>query len=369
MKLTKKITALLCLAAISVSVFAGCSEDEAPTSSAADANNADFVTADSSEAGDSANTSDSDTLEVEALEDYSKYNSYSTLSDIIYEVDNYFYVYDAIVIPGETFEISPDFIIDDYLNLIGDLGVTSSDYLVESAVEYIGEEPSYNTVDGTVKPAADAILAVMDVMYELQTFENEMLFADEFDTAKAQELHTKLNSLYDNYYNTTLAFTDSFDVLAEATALKAMEQQLANNELIVYHSNMALEIFLDFDEIVWATVDENGTVYPDAATVRPLAEEVVSHLESLLVALKDPDQISKVYNLSEGTFAQFGSQMLTPEAVQLVVTSSYQDYLDAMNAFIADLDAGVDTTDSYYKAYEHMEVTIDTYNNYLIEKA
>ena len=149
----------------------------------------------------------------EVQEDYSKYNAYLKIADIISDdIEPALSYYFENVDYAETFAV-----IGDYSAI--EEGVRfyiATTYTVEEAMKYAKEEPAYPKADAAMTAMGDSMIQVMEALEDLASY---MSF-DDFEKdnmAKAPEIHAQLWQALQVYDVYSVNFLDAISEMASAT--------------------------------------------------------------------------------------------------------------------------------------------------------
>ncbi len=359
--MTKRLLTLIVATMLTMTTFVGCDNStEAPVTADSSAvfSTETTETAETTESSSEANVSDESI--VEETDDYLKFNQYSDLDTLIYEFDSLIYLYDTIVVPGETFQLAEGYYFSDLTGAMSGNAVTVSTagMKMDTVAQMVDVEPSYPEIDAIVEDTVAIMHQVRDIFLEIQTMPTENV-----DTARAQELHSLLNSIYDEYMNTTLAYSEAFWAVNEIVTEQSLQQQLENNELISYHGSMIIELSADLDEVVFANMDDTtGAIVVDSATIQPLVAEIDGHVDSFLGAMSDPEQIAIFDEVANGNVLYSAAE------IQETIITNYAVIKDLNAILMETANTGGDISEIYWTIYDHVDTCITIYNQYLIEK-
>lgn len=302
-------------------------------------------------------SSAADDTSADAPTDYSKYNKYMDIADII-EDD----IEPILVAYFENVDYAPEF------NVIGDYSAikdavqfyTAFTYPVEEAIDYAKEEPAYPKADAGILAMGDSMIQVMEALDDLASY---MRF-DDFEKdnmEKAPEIHAALwdaLQVYDAYY---LTYLDAINEMASEGRDEAREELLENGEMILYHSLSMIHISQDILGIIWDQVDaanaesEEEFVLPeiDMTELSPLFGEFQTAYDGLMEALDNQEEREKVRSFS-GAVAESAIKLYTNK-----VDSLYS----RVGSLASDLLENEDYADSYDKVSEAISSMIDGYNS------
>ncbi len=320
---------------------------------------------------DITSTENLDGLSPETV-DYTKYNSYTSLNEMVYGIDSFMYYYDILISPDAEFAIADEFTEDDILYLYQYDSELVTDYGTAPALalEYSSDEPSYPSIDALINKTATACDAMYMLIDDLQLMALTKTSVEAFDYDKASEIHTKLMAEYPLFIENTEEFISAYEILEAEVYAESLEQQLANNELISYHSNVTLDLAYAIDDAIWATFDEDTNEFSvTLADLQPLIDDFNTNCDAFLIALEDPEQQKLVANVNEGVFNAFGGQTMTAEDVRTHISGNYLLLKSALEEVSTALNNGEDVYPSSDAFYVQAGVCIDIHNNYLLEIA
>ncbi len=310
------------------------------------------------ESGKSGGASSSGDVSSEPPKDYSKYNTYLKVSDIIDDD-----IEPALSAYFENVDYTEEF------SIIGDYGAikegvqffTAMTYTVEEAMKYAGEEPAYPKADAAIKAMGDSMIQVIEALEELSSY---MSFDDyeEDNLARAPEIHSQLwqaLQVYDTYYTD---FLDAINEMANATRDEDRAELLEDGEMVLYHSLTMIHTSQDILDQIWVQIEaanegmgpEDPLVLPeiDMAELAPLFDQVQTAYEDLNGALANEEERSKISSFT----GVIGDNSLA------LYNNKVESLLSWVNRLKTDLTEGTDYAEDFNKMNEAISSMIDGYN-------
>lgn len=295
----------------------------------------------------------------EVQEDYSKYNAYLKIADIISDdIEPALSYYFENVDYAETFAV-----IGDYSAI--EEGVRfyiATTYTVEEAMKYAKEEPAYPKADAAMTAMGDSMIQVMEALEDLASY---MSF-DDFEKdnmAKAPEIHAKLWQALQVYDVYSVNFLDAISEMASATRDDDRASLLKRGELVLYHSLTMIHTSEDILDLIWAQIEtanaeigpEEEMVLPeiDMTQLSPLFDQFQTAYEDLNGALANEEERSKI-----STF----TGVVGDNALKLY-NNKVESLLSWVNRLKNDLTEGADYAEDFNKVSEAIGSMIDGYNS------
>ena len=295
----------------------------------------------------------------EVQEDYSKYNAYLKIADIISDdIEPALSYYFENVDYAETFAV-----IGDYSAI--EEGVRfyiATTYTVEEAMKYAKEEPAYPKADAAMTAMGDSMIQVMEALEDLASY---MSF-DDFEKdnmAKAPEIHAQLWQALQVYDVYSVNFLDAISEMASATRDDDRASLLKRGELVLYHSLTMIHTSEDILDLIWAQIEtanaeigpEEEMILPeiDMTQLSPLFDQFQTAYEDLNGALANEEERSKI-----STF----TGVVGDSAVKLY-NNKVESLLSWVNRLKNDLTEGADYAEDFNKVSEAIGSMIDGYNS------
>lgn len=295
----------------------------------------------------------------EVQEDYSKYNAYLKIADIISDdIEPALSYYFENVDYAETFAV-----IGDYSAI--EEGVRfyiATTYTVEEAMKYAKEEPAYPKADAAMTAMGDSMIQVMEALEDLASY---MSF-DDFEKdnmAKAPEIHAQLWQALQVYDVYSVNFLDAISEMASATRDDDRASLLKRGELVLYHSLTMIHTSEDILDLIWAQIEtanaeigpEEEMVLPeiDMTQLSPLFDQFQTAYEDLNGALANEEERSKI-----STF----TGVVGDNALKLY-NNKVESLLSWVNRLKNDLTEGADYAEDFNKVSEAIGSMIDGYNS------
>lgn len=295
----------------------------------------------------------------EVQEDYSKYNAYLKIADIISDdIEPALSYYFENVDYAETFAV-----IGDYSAIEeGFRFYIATTYTVEEAMKYAKEEPAYPKADAAMTAMGDSMIQVMEALEDLASY---MSF-DDFEKdnmAKAPEIHAQLWQALQVYDVYSVNFLDAISEMASATRDDDRASLLKRGELVLYHSLTMIHTSEDILDLIWAQIEtanaeigpEEEMVLPeiDMTQLSPLFDQFQTAYEDLNGALANEEERSKI-----STF----TGVVGDNALKLY-NNKVESLLSWVNRLKNDLTEGADYAEDFNKVSEAIGSMIDGYNS------
>ena len=295
----------------------------------------------------------------EVQEDYSKYNAYLKIADIISDdIEPALSYYFENVDYAETFAV-----IGDYSAI--EEGVRfyiATTYTVEEAMKYAKEEPAYPKADAAMTAMGDSMIQVMEALEDLASY---MSF-DDFEKdnmAKAPAIHAQLWQALQVYDVYSVNFLDAISEMASATRDDDRASLLKRGELVLYHSLTMIHTSEDILDLIWAQIEtanaeigpEEEMILPeiDMTQLSPLFDQFQTAYEDLNGALANEEERSKI-----STF----TGVVGDNALKLY-NNKVESLLSWVNRLKNDLTEGADYAEDFNKVSEAIGSMIDGYNS------
>lgn len=295
----------------------------------------------------------------EATKDYSKYNAYLRVIDIIYDdIEPALSAYFDNVDYGEEFAVTGDYgAIKEGVRFF-----TANTYTVEEAMEYAKEDPAYPKADAAITAMGGSMIQVMEALEDLASY---MSFDDyeEDNLAKAPEIHAQLwqaLQVYDTYY---MNFLNAIDEMANATRDDDRAELLEDGEMVLYHSLTMIHASEDILDVIWTQIEaanaeaspEDEMVLPeiDMTELTPLFDQVQSAYEELNGDLANEEERSKISSFTG---------VIGDSALKLY-NNKVESLLSWVNKLKTDLTEGGDYAEDFNKVNEAISSMIDGYNS------
>ena len=295
----------------------------------------------------------------EATKDYSKYNAYLRVIDIINDdIEPALSAYFDNVDYGEEFAVTGDYgAIKEGVRFF-----TANTYTVEEAMEYAKEDPAYPKADAAITAMGGSMIQVMEALEDLASY---MSFDDyeEDNLAKAPEIHAQLwqaLQVYDTYY---MNFLNAIDEMANATRDDDRAELLEDGEMVLYHSLTMIHASEDILDVIWTQIEaanaeagpEDEMVLPeiDMTELTPLFDHVQSAYEELNGDLANEEERSKISSFTG---------VIGDSALKLY-NNKVESLLSWVNKLKTDLTEGGDYTEDFNKVNEAISSMIDGYNS------
>lgn len=307
---------------------------------------------DTSSSGSSASGSSTE-------KDYSKYNAYLGITDIISDD-----IEPALAAYFENVDYTEEFTV------IGDYGAIeegvrfyiANTYTVEQAMEYAKKEPAYPKADAALTAMGDSMIQVMEALEDLASYMSFEEFEKD-NMAKAPEIHAQLwkaLQVYDTYY---MNFMEAMSEMAAATRDDDRAELLEDGEMVLYHSLTMIHTSEDILDVIWAQVEaanaesapEDELILPeiDMTELTPLFSQFQSAYEDLNGALANEEERSKISSFT-GAIGDSALKLYNNKVESLV---------SWVNKLQNDLTEGADYVEDFNKLNEAISSMIDGYNS------
>ena len=305
---------------------------------------------------DVSSSSSSDTSSG-ASKDYSKYNKYLDIANVITDdIEPILAVYFENVDYAAEFAVVGDYsAIKDAVQFY-----TAHTYPVEEAINYAKEDPAYPKADAAITAMGDSMIQVMEALDDLASY---MRFDDYEDDnlAKAPEIHAALweaLQVYDTYYENYL---DAITEMASGSRDEDLAELLEDGQMVLYHSLTMIHTSEDILDEIWTQVEtanaetgpEDEVVLPDIdmTSLSPLFTQFQTAYDSLNETLEEQEEKEKVFN---GAIADSSMKLYMNK-----VESLYS----WVNRLSTDLTEGTDYAEDFNKVNEAISSMIDGYNS------
>lgn len=291
--------------------------------------------------------------------DYSKYNKYLDIAEIIEDdIEPILSVYFENVDYAEEFTVVGDYgAIKDAVDFY-----TSFTYPVEQAMDYARQDPAYPKADAAIMAMGDSMIQVMEALGDLASY---MRFDDyeKDNMAKAPEIHAALwdaLEVYDLYYMDYLA---AIDEMASGHRDEDLAELLEDGEMILYYSLSMIHTSEDILDVIMDQVGaanaetgpEDEFILPeiDMTELSPLFGQFQTSYDGLMQAMDTQEEREKVKSFS-GAVAENAMKLYTNK-----VNSLYS----RVGALAGNLLEGEDYSDSFDQVSEAINSMIDGYNS------
>lgn len=314
---------------------------------------------DSSTKKTDASSPSSNNTSNDAPKDYSKYNKYLDIAEIIEDdIEPILSVYFENVDYAEEFTVVGDYgAIKDAVDFY-----TSFTYPVEQAMDYARQDPAYPKADAAIMAMGDSMIQVMEALGDLASY---MRFDDyeKDNMAKAPEIHAALwdaLEVYDLYYMDYLA---AIDEMASGHRDEDLAELLEDGEMILYYSLSMIHTSEDILDVIMDQVGaanaetgpEDEFILPeiDMTELSPLFGQFQTSYDGLMQAMDTQEEREKVKSFS-GAVAENAMKLYTNK-----VNSMYS----RVGALAGNLLEGEDYSDSFDQVSEAINSMIDGYNS------
>ena len=295
----------------------------------------------------------------EATKDYSKYNAYLRVIDIINDdIEPALSAYFDNVDYGEEFAVTGDYgAIKEGVRFF-----TANTYTVEEAMEYAKEDPAYPKADAAITAMGRSMIPLIDAQAEQApsiSFEDN----EAHNRATAPEIHAQLwqaLQVYDTYY---MNFLNAIDEMANATRDDDRAELLEDGEMVLYHSLTMIHASEDILDVIWTQIEaanaeagpEDEMVLPeiDMTELTPLFDQVQSAYEELNGDLANEEERSKISSFTG---------VIGDSALKLY-NNKVESLLSWVNKLKTDLTEGGDYAEDFNKVNEAISSMIDGYNS------
>ena len=294
-----------------------------------------------------------------APKDYSKYNKYLDIAEIIEDdIEPILSVYFENVDYAAEFTVVGDYsAIKDAVDFY-----TAFTYPVEQAMDYAKQDPAYPKADAAITAMGGSMIQVMEALGDLASY---MRFDDyeKDNMAKAPELHAALwdaLEVYDLYYMDYLA---AIDEMASGHRDEDLAELLEDGEMILYYTLSMIHTSEDILDIILDQVGaanagagpEDEFILPeiDMTELSPLFGQFQTSYDGLKKALDTQEEREKVRSFS-GAVADSAVKLYTNKVDSLYVR---------MGSLADDLMGGEDYTESFDNVGQAVDSMIDGYNS------
>lgn len=292
----------------------------------------------------------------DAPRDYSKYNKYLDIAEII-EDD----IEPILIAYFENVDYAAEFTV------IGDYGAikkavqfyTAFTYPVEQAIDYAKQDPAYPKADAAILAIGDSMIQVMEALGKLASYMNFDEYVDD-NMAQAPAIHAELwdaLQVYDTYY---LNYLEAIDEMASGNRDEDLAQLLEDGEMILYHSLSMIHTSEDILDIIWDQVEEANAeaedfILPeiDMTELSPLFGQFQTSYDNLLEAMDTKEEQEKIKSFS-GAVAENAMKLYTNKVNALYI---------CVGNLASDLMGGEDYTENFDKVNEAISSMIDGYNS------
>ena len=314
---------------------------------------------DSSTKKTDASASSSSDVSSDAPKDYSKYNKYLDIANIINDD-----IEPILVAYFENVDYAAEFtVIGDYSAIKDAVQFyTAFTYPVEEAIDYAKEEPAYPKADAAILAMGDSMIQVMEALDDLASY---MRFNDYEDDnmAKAPEIHAALweaLQVYDTYYENYLA---AISEMASGSRDEDLAELLEEGEMILYYSLSMIHTSEDILDEIWVQIEEaNAETGPedeiilpeiDMTNLSPLFGQFQTAYDSLNEAMADQEEQEKISSFT-GTIGDSSMKLYTNKVNALYVQ---------VGALADILTEGGDYVEAFDSTNEAINNMIDGYNS------
>lgn len=304
-------------------------------------------------------SSSSSAPESDAPKDYSKYNAYLRVTDLMGDdiepaLDAYF----ANVDYTEKFTV-----IGDYAAIKeGVRFYTANTYTVEEAMRYAKEEPAYPEADAAILKLGESMIEVMEALDDLASYMNFDDFEDD-GMARAPEIHARLWKALETYDACYPDFLYAINEMASASRDDDRAELLESGEMVLYHSLTMIHTSQDILDLIWGQVEEANAetgseedmIVPeiDMTELTPLFNQFQGAYDSLNEALENEEERSKVSSFTGA---------IGDSALKL-----YNNKVESLRSWVSklqnDLTEGADYAEDFNKVNEAISSMIDGYNS------
>ncbi len=312
---------------------------------------------DTSKKDTDVSASSSSDVSSDAPKDYSKYNKYLDVADIINDD-----IEPILITYFDNVDYAAEF------NVIGDYSAikdavqfyTANTYPVEEALDYAKEEPAYPKVDAAILAMGDSMIQVMEALDDLAAYMRFDDFEDD-NMAKAPEIHAalwKALEIYDTYYNNYL---DAVSEMASGSRDEDRAELLEEGQMVLYHSLTMIHTSQDILDEIWTQVEaanaetgpEDEMVIPsiDMTNLSALFGQIQTAYDGLNEALEDQEEKEKVFSGPVG------------DSAMKLYMNKVNSLYSCMGRLAEDLTGDIDYAEDYNKASEAISSMIDGYNS------
>lgn len=291
--------------------------------------------------------------------DYSKYNKYLDIANIITDdIEPILTAYFENVDYAAEFTIIGDYsAIKDAVQFY-----TAHTYPVEQALDYAKEDPAYPKADAGILAMGDSMIQVMEALGDLASY---MRFDDYEDDnlAKAPEIHAALwdaLQVYDAYY---MNFLNAVSEMASGNRDEDRAELLEDGEMILYHSLTMIHTSEDILDVIWNQVEaanaeigpEDEAVLPeiDMTELSPLFAQFQTAYDELNKAMDTQEEREKIKAFT-GTIGDSGIKLYTNKVNALYIK---------VGKLAESVMAGTDYAEDFNGVNEAISSMIDGYNS------
>lgn len=291
--------------------------------------------------------------------DYSKYNDYIDVYDMIYTMSDILDAYFEAVADTPEFALLEGADYGAVQDLISpDINLS---YPIEQALEWADKEPAYPDVD---KAAKELIPHLVTLMKQFGSLELYMVFSEyeEDNYEKAAACHAELYPAVKSFYTWAPQFVDAMDILTEETNQIELERLLKEERLIAYYSNLTIDGAQALRNAVREQLYglEEGES-PDMESIHTAYEKFQEDSAALLKNLEDQEQIEKIRYFVEGT--RYGEKGEVYLGYYVTTVEDLRYYLDTLMELMG---SGADCADALDTVSSGISKLIDRYNQYIV---
>lgn len=295
----------------------------------------------------------------DAPKDYSKYNKYLDIADIIEDdIEPILAAYFENVDYAEEFTVIGDYgAMKDAVRFY-----TAFTYPVEQAIDYARQEPAYPKADAGILAMGDSMIQVMEALGDLASYMNFDGYVDD-NMAKAPEIHAALwdaLQVYDAYY---MNYLSAINEMASGSRDEDLAELLEDGEMILYYSLSMIHISEDILDVIWDQVEaanaetgpEDEVILPelDMTELSPLFGQFQTSYDGLMEAMDTQEEREKVSSFT-GVVGDNAMQLYTNK-----VNSLYS----RVGSLAGNLVEGEDYAENFNKVNEAISSMIDGYNS------
>lgn len=293
----------------------------------------------------------------DAPKDYSKYNKYLDIANVITDdIEPILAAYFENVDYAAEFTVIGDYsAIKDAVQFY-----TAHTYPVEEALDYAKEDPAYPAADAAILALGDSMIQVMEALDDLASYMRFDDFEDD-NMAKAPEIHAALwdaLQVYDTYY---MNYLDAITEMASGSRDEDLAELLEDGQMVLYHSLTMIHSSEDILDEIWAQLEtanaeadpEDELILPeiDMTNLSPLFDKFQTAYEGLNEALGNQEEKEKVFSGALGD----SSMDLYMKKVNLLYSQ--------VGKLAEDLTGGADYAEDFDKVNEAISSMIDGYNS------
>lgn len=290
--------------------------------------------------------------------DYTKYNTYLELADVMAEIE------EVLVVYFNNVEYQSGFALVDggsYANIKEAVEFyTALSYVPQKARGYASQAPAYPEADAAVLALGDSVERVMDALGHLGGYMRFDEYLDD-DMARAGELHAELWSALETYDANYPVFLAAVEDLAQAREDDALDELRASGQNILYNSRLMIRISQDIqgeitEQMAAAAGDigeEDVFTLPtlDMTNLSPMFAQLQTAYEDLTAALESEEEQAKVFS------GKFGDS-----AVELYTSRVNGLYVD-MGRLAKAVMEGNEYGEAYGAVSEAVDDLISAYNS------